>query len=91
MGLNEESIAEMRAEQRSIIERAVNQEIQRRLAAERALEDDDPARAAAIDGIGHPLVQTLAVPNAGPGLALLQIIEAADEAQSERKPDDKTG
>ncbi len=90
MGLNEESLAELSAEQRAIIERAVNREIQKRLAAERALDDDDPMLAAATDGIGAFVEQPLLPPNAGAGLALLQIIEAADLAQSERKPDDKT-
>jgi hypothetical protein len=90
MGLNEESLAELSADQRAIIERAVNQEIQKRLAAERTLEQDDPIRAAAVDGVGAPVGQPLTTPNTGPGLILLQIIETADQARSEHELDDKT-
>ncbi|NQV84864.1 MAG: hypothetical protein HQ494_13715 [Rhodospirillales bacterium] len=91
MGLDEESLAKLSPEQRANIERAVSQQIQKRLAAERALEADDPIRAAAVDGAGALDEQSGAVPNGGAGLVLLQVIEAADQAEVEKDKTDKSG
>ena len=90
MGLNEESLAELSAEQRAAIECVVNQEIQKRLAAERVLDEDDPTYFIAAEGIGAHMDQPLATPNVLPNLAVLQIIETADPGTSERQTDEET-
>jgi len=91
MALNDEKLAELSPEQRAAIERAINMEIQKRLTAERALEEDDPANAAATAGIGQLLEHPGTAPNIGVGLAVLQVIEAAEQAQTDREKSDKTG
>ncbi|MBT3305556.1 MAG: hypothetical protein HN377_03640 [Alphaproteobacteria bacterium] len=91
MGLDEESLAKLSPEQRDVIERAVSQQIQKRLAAERALEVDDPLRAAAVDGAAAVNDQSAVGPNYGAGLVLLQVIEAADQADAISGKSDKEG
>jgi len=95
MGLNEESLAKMSTEQRAIIERVVNREIHNRLAAERALDDGDPLLNVTANGVGVPVDEThgqaILPQNAGPGLALLQIIEGTDQAEADPTPEDKKG
>lgn len=86
MGLNEQALEEMPAEQRAAVEKIVAREIQRRLAATDAVENGGQAGPSGLEA-GRDL---LAMPqgaagnlDAGTGPALLQAMQLRDAAAEE--------
>lgn len=87
MGLSETDLENMPPDQRMRIEKMVALEMQKRVAAEAALENDDPATAFTPEGLS---AQNRATPNGlSTGVLLMQAMDA--EAETTAHKDDETG
>lgn len=91
MGLSEGDLENMSPEQRNQIEKMIAQEIEKRLAAEDALDGDKTGTNAAADGLAD---QLRAAPNGlGAGVLLMQQVdpEHAAEQTADQEKDDASG
>lgn len=87
MGLSEDDLENMSPEQRNNIEKMVALEIQKRLAAEGALEDGNTAQLSSPDALAD---QVRSAPNnLGTGVLLMQQLDT--EAEAAPKNEEQTG
>ncbi len=92
MGLSEQDLEKMSPEQRAQIEKMVSLEIQRRLAAEDALEADENAAEGGQAAPGEIAGQVRASPNGmGAGLLILQAIDDSGPASDAPSDEKKNG